>query len=486
MKELIASNETLAERQLHVSKETAENLLNINDRISQGFEILSFNMMQIANSIDNLTSVCEIGLAAIVSELRSANSNLDQIKELLETIAKISASQNQYQAIEYYSNALTGVSRRMYRRALDDLECAISGYQGFRGYPYDHRFYKLRGKILLGLFEKTDSELVDIALARQSFLDASVHIDQEDVAECAQMLALAAWCSYCIGEFETAEAQYKFAVDKYDRHPGILIEYSRLLLQKGNKRRAREQFTRAMQLDPLQIRLCFDPVFIQEDEVKGWIRFIAEEKKRKICVVLGYLRNAETRNAVLCLQKHQQINSAKAQRLLEYLDKEAVAQNEDLVKLANKRAKVVPSVRALRLILRDGLRSIQQKLLTDLQRREQEYSVFCRKNRIRVLKTFLLGLCPTAIIGLVLSGFIAIGVNAADPFFPIFENLFYSSILGLGVAFGCLILFISTDVVRQLVFIRPGVDAKKRAMVKGIEELREENARVDEIASLRR
>jgi len=298
---LIASNEDLAEQQIRVSSTIVDEISALHESTAAGIDILSFDLRDISKSVEDLNSLCEMAFAETISELQSMNKNLKRIQSLMEQLALISASRNQYQALEDYSYALKSVSRQMYRRALNDLDCAISGYNNFRGYPYDYRFYSLKGKIHLGQFENVESELIDLALARQAFLEAAVHADQEDPGACAAALALAAWCSYCTGDFDDAAVNYKKALQKDNNNGKIFLEYSRLLIQNNKYKTAKSYFIQAMRLNPFQQSILLDPIFANSKYVKHWTQELIDEQKNKLLQLAEYFKRIfETEILDLC------------------------------------------------------------------------------------------------------------------------------------------------------------------------------------------
>jgi len=284
MKEMIASNELLAEKHLLATGGLHDQISVLNKSILSGFDQLSFNVSELSSAVTDLSAICEFGFAETVSELQTVNAILSTIADSLAHIAEISQSQEQYQALEYYSFALKATQRKMYKEAFIYTDWAISGRADLSGYPFDYRFHELRGKLYMGFFPDFDLANVDLRSARDAFVEASRHASHEDKVACSRVLALAAWCSYCIGDFDSARSTYQTALSYHPDAAGIRFEYARLLIHQKDMMRAKEEFQTALRLDPdYVIRAGVDPLLLQKKEVVSkWVEELRIQKFKKI------------------------------------------------------------------------------------------------------------------------------------------------------------------------------------------------------------
>jgi tetratricopeptide (TPR) repeat protein len=281
LRELLASNEALANRNIKASHAAADRIAQrvdeLSDTVAAGFDRMEFALGDVKSSVDGLQSICEHGFSELSLRLTS-------IGETLNELLKVARTPTQTWAWEQFSVAQDAFRRRLYTESLAYVNKAINGDGASAGYPLEHRFYILRGTIELGDYSNFSEEIVDVGKAKNSFLLAAKyaeHVDQRDFSRC---LGFAGWAAYCAGDMQEAEDLLRRSIATNREDMQSTFELAKVCLKVGKVADGIKHFERAMRSDfGYGLRAAADPDFLaHKDAVNASIEAYRNELTQKL------------------------------------------------------------------------------------------------------------------------------------------------------------------------------------------------------------
>lgn len=287
LRELAFDKEYLLKKGFEIMQLPAEELREINYGISdlageqaETREVitktLDSGIERISYSLDTLKQNFELGMSELNGTFQWCCSNLlselKGMKASISELIKAVKSPMQTAALEHFRDARTAFKNELYPEAMEELQAAINGVPGVSaGYKMEWRVYQLLGLIRLG-FDGCDISLVNLAEAEDNFLKAARYAKAQNKSDVEECLISAGWAAYCQGNFDTAIAHLKKALEEEEE-----LKEAWFLLGKahGAKKEgaAFECLRRAAKRDPFYVLKAI------ADEDYTW-----DEKSLKKCI----------------------------------------------------------------------------------------------------------------------------------------------------------------------------------------------------------
>jgi len=230
---LIASDERLAEMGIKATQSAANQvssqIQSSADQVSSSIDSMSmelnFAIGATTDAINDMHSTLGYGFAAMEAGLGALAV---AIKELIE----IAKTPSQTWAFEQFAIARDAVRKGLHPEAMEAVDRALNGHGDHVGNKLDYRTHMLKGFIHLGDVQNLYPELVDPALAKESFMLSYRYAKIDDPIEAGRALAAAGWCEYVSGNLKEALSLTSDAVSllqlKFDELHSMRNKYAYL------------------------------------------------------------------------------------------------------------------------------------------------------------------------------------------------------------------------------------------------------------------
>ena len=194
-----------------------QKLNEIDETLQCGFQTISIDLRSIDKSIENLSSVCDLGFSALTAQSIRTNTLLQELITLFKT-------PDQVWAREQYENAKECMIRELWEDALMYSNKSIHGDDLHSGFHIEPAFHFLKGQILMQYPGVGDgSEFLKLAIG--AFADASKYCGSEHKHLKSQSLVQASWCYYCLGDFPQAGVEIDDSIKLNRGDHSILLSY---------------------------------------------------------------------------------------------------------------------------------------------------------------------------------------------------------------------------------------------------------------------
>lgn len=245
-RKLISSNEEINEEQIRAIENYELAFKNGIDSISQGLssldETLSYELKNIDGTLRVLNSTFNWGFSEVLSSLGSLSDNLDRLIQIAKT-------PNKTWAYEQYKDAHDAFRQELYPEALEFLDRAINGDHNYSGYKLDHRFYFLKGTILLGSFRNNSLNIINLYEAEITFLKAARYAKKDYPNEAAHAFLSAGWASYCQGNIESSFQKTKDALSYNPNLAEAYYQTAKIEMHRDNVENGIEYLKKATSYD---------------------------------------------------------------------------------------------------------------------------------------------------------------------------------------------------------------------------------------------
>jgi tetratricopeptide (TPR) repeat protein len=240
-REIIASREVLAQEQIR-----------LRESLTEGFEILSYELQGISSGIKELNARFHWGFSQVIASIGRMNDALAELIKIAKTPAKTAA-------YEQYEIARHAFRRRLYPESLEAVEKAIATYK------LDWRFHQLKGTLHLGSVR--NQSLMDLAQAEESFLLAARYAKADYPQDAARAYLAAGWAAYCQGKLEKALAHTKEAIAIRPKLGEALFQAAKIHMALAKVNKALPLLERAIDVDHLYVlRAASDGDFQKHDD----------------------------------------------------------------------------------------------------------------------------------------------------------------------------------------------------------------------------
>lgn len=253
-RQLIASNETLAKMEINSREIANERVLKrqteivgemterITNKLSEGFETLSFQMQEISNELSELQSTFHWGFSSLIAELGGMN---DSIKELI----KIAKTPAQTAAMEHFNTARDMFRQKIYPDVLEELDKAINGVPGVSaGFKQEWRVHQLKGIVKLGFID-CNIDLVNLEEAEDSFLKAALYAQTDYPIDAATAYLSAGWAAYCQGKMNEAIGHSEKAISLNPNLVEAMFQIAKIMISQDQVNQSFEMLKRALKND---------------------------------------------------------------------------------------------------------------------------------------------------------------------------------------------------------------------------------------------
>lgn len=212
IREIISSNETLANKNIKTIEDTTEKLSYKLEEISSGISALNLE-------VSELNSTFHWGFSQLLSNIGRMNDSLSDLIDIAKTPAQTAA-------YEQYEIARDAFRRSLYEECIESLENAI------RTYKLEWRFHHLMGTLRIG-FAGCETKLIDLAIAEDSFLLAARYAKVDFHKDAARSYLSAGWAAYCQGKFPEALEHTEHAI-AFDQNLGeALFQAAKINIAQG-------------------------------------------------------------------------------------------------------------------------------------------------------------------------------------------------------------------------------------------------------------
>lgn len=207
-------------------------------------------------AIDDLDSTFRWGFGQVIGILGGMSTSLADLVRTAKTPAQTAA-------YEQFEIARDAFRKRLYAECLEALGKAISGDHTSPRYKLEWRFHQLVGVVRLG-FPGCDVDLVDPALAEQSFLLATRYARADGPADAARALFSAGWAAFVQNKLAEALQHTEGAVAIDATFAEALFQSAKVRMAQGDPDAALPVLRRAIDLDNgYATRAAGDDVFRQ-------------------------------------------------------------------------------------------------------------------------------------------------------------------------------------------------------------------------------
>lgn len=181
-KQLIATNEQISRKHLHVLEET-----------KNGITTLSASMASVEDSINRGVAELNATFQWGFSEMLVA---LGRMRDQLDHLVKLAQTPSQTWAYEQFDISRDEFRRGLYEEALESIQRAINGYESNTGHKTEFRFQFLLGSIYLGSYNNASPSIVRPGEAESAFLKAARYIQSDSPTEAARAYLCAGRAAY--------------------------------------------------------------------------------------------------------------------------------------------------------------------------------------------------------------------------------------------------------------------------------------------------
>jgi len=234
-RERISSNEAIAGR-------IEGRLQDVSAALSSGFEDISMRLDDLSSDVRELNATCHWGFTNLLAVVTSVNDSL-------QALIRISKSPAQTWAYEQFEIARDAYRQDLFPEAVQYLERAIGGFGANTGYRLEHRFHFLLGTIRLGSTKHTDTAILDLSLAEQSFLNAARYARRDNPKEAGHAFLAAGWAAYCQGKMDLAREHTLAAAESHPQLAEAHFQVAKVLMHVGDAGAALPPLRRAIGLD---------------------------------------------------------------------------------------------------------------------------------------------------------------------------------------------------------------------------------------------
>jgi hypothetical protein len=156
-RQIVASNEDLAERGLALQKNTA-------DGVHSGFTVVTQEIHDLRNTLSSGLSEIDGQLGEMNYTLRwgfgAVLGSLSAINATLSTLTRIARTPSATWAYEQFEQARDEFRRNLYEESLASVVRAINGHGSNPGHRTEFRFHLLLGTIRLGDYKNSSEQVV--------------------------------------------------------------------------------------------------------------------------------------------------------------------------------------------------------------------------------------------------------------------------------------------------------------------------------------
>ncbi len=243
-REIIATHEQLQQHGFELLESIDSGIATVNDSIQTGFETISYDLEDISDEIASLTAKCNWGFSQMISQIGHVNDTLEQLLSASKTPA-------QTWAFNQYEIARDAMRRHLFPEALEALLRAINGFGDQTGYKIEFRFHYNLGILYLGDVNNTDSSVLDLLKAEQSFLAAARYAKEDYPFEASISFTAAGWAAYCQNKLKEAENHTLQAIklDSYFKNGEAYFQNAKILFYTDRPDDAIEYLRKAIYID---------------------------------------------------------------------------------------------------------------------------------------------------------------------------------------------------------------------------------------------
>ncbi|TSC61198.1 MAG: hypothetical protein Greene041614_1168 [Parcubacteria group bacterium Greene0416_14] len=231
-RELIASNEQIAERHL-------DGIHDLSNALEGGFEGLSMQIGSLTDAIESgfhtLNETFRWGFAGIMLSIGHLSDTLKDLETLMENSSKVWAYEQYFDARQAFLNG-------WHRESYDLVQRAIEGHGSNTGYKLEYRFHFLLGQTLLGNNKNNDASVIDPASAEEAFLAATRYSETNFPKEAAIAYLCASRSAYVRGDGARALGYAKRALDLDRNLLEARFQRAKLFCHLGNWQNADPDF----------------------------------------------------------------------------------------------------------------------------------------------------------------------------------------------------------------------------------------------------
>jgi len=191
-KSQLANNEQLSRQNIQAIEDSTSKTVSV---LGKSFNDLSSDLNDINRNIYSINESIQWGFDSLYYSIEEMHSS---IRELID----ISKKPTQTFAYNWFEIAQDAYRKKLYPEALDALEYAINGSGNNLGYKLDYRFHYLKGEILLGNAISLVTDVIDLSMAKNSFLDSAKYSSVDHPSKCAKSFASAAFAAYLMQDIK--------------------------------------------------------------------------------------------------------------------------------------------------------------------------------------------------------------------------------------------------------------------------------------------
>lgn len=265
-----------------LSQELSINLTSIDANLVSGFEQVEYSIDELkatvaevgyrqVTAIHNMAGLMDARFNSVIWELSGVNNHLSDL-------VKIASNPSQTWAKEQYEIAKSAFERGLYEEALDYIDRAINGYGEKVGQSLEHRFFLLKGILLLGGANEESLEHIDLDVAFDSFKKAIRYSKGVSIDDYSKSLYFAGYTLLCLKKFDTSEDYLRKSIQANPRDSLSHYHYSLILGILGQLEGAKTHLTQAFILDPkLGLRFCTEDGYLDSPTAMAMHKLCVEE-----------------------------------------------------------------------------------------------------------------------------------------------------------------------------------------------------------------
>jgi formylglycine-generating enzyme required for sulfatase activity/tetratricopeptide (TPR) repeat protein len=187
---------------------------------------------------------------------------LGYMNEGLGVLTLQNTSKEQTRAFRHFDDARNAFIFKNYPLALKEINSALNGDDNGPGFRSEWRFYMLSGILRLG-FYNCETDLVDLSMARDDFINAALFAKADYPLNSAIAYLAASWTAYCLGDLKQA---LEHAGKALEINPKLMESHyllARYQAESNDLDKAFEYLADAIGLHPFYaLKAASDPVFL--------------------------------------------------------------------------------------------------------------------------------------------------------------------------------------------------------------------------------
>lgn len=297
IRDLISSSRKNIEVLSAHQDEMTSRLGELNTTIETGFDRVCLHLDDVKDSIDDLSAVCVEGFHQIDIQLARMNETLEELLVVAKSPEKTWADEQ----FDYARRAYLG---ELFSEALEYINLALGGDANNRGFKLEPAYHMLRGFIHRGSDRNSSPQIVNLSIAKESFLEAArVGRSLQHDADRAMGSGFlqAGWIDVLTGDRSEARKNFGLALRHMPDSPEAMYGVAKVSFADGQIDEGKVLLGEVLRSSPnYGMRVSADPDFLAHHAV---VVYVINDIRREVWEpISGFMRSVANDMAFMASQ----------------------------------------------------------------------------------------------------------------------------------------------------------------------------------------